>query len=72
MDKEGILYEPDPRHVEILVNELGIKDAKTVVSPGVKRAAVADEDNKHLEPAQATKFRQLMQDVTFYVKTGLT
>ena len=62
---EGILYEPDPRHVEILVNELGIKDAKAVVSPGVKRAVVADEDNKHPEPAQATKFRQLIARCNF-------
>ena len=54
------MYEPDPRHVKIVVHELGLQDSKPVVSPGVKRPPVSDEDNKHLEPAQATKFHQII------------
>ena len=63
--RDGILYEPDPRHVEIVVRELGLKDSKSVVSPGVKRPQVLDEDNKHLEPALATKFRQIIARCNF-------
>ena len=62
---QGILYEPDPRHVEILMNELGLKDSKSVVSPGVKSAQVPDDQNPHLEHPQATKFRQLIARCNF-------
>ena len=62
---QGILYEPDPRHVEILMNELGLKDSKSVVSPGVKSAQVPDDQNPHREPPQAAKFRQLIARCNF-------
>ena len=31
--KEGLVYEPDPRHAEIIVEQLGLKDAKSVETP---------------------------------------
>ena len=32
----GIIYEADARHEEIVVNQLGLQDAKPVTSPGAK------------------------------------
>ena len=34
--KDGLEYEADPRHVEILVKDLKLEDAKSVVTPGTK------------------------------------
>ena len=36
IDDQGLKYEADPRHAEILIQSLGIANAKSVVSPGVK------------------------------------
>ena len=33
---KGIVYEADPRHVEIVVEQLGLKEAKPVSTPGTK------------------------------------
>ena len=32
----GITYEPDPGHMEAVVHELGLGNAKGVVTPGIK------------------------------------
>ena len=37
---EGIQYEADPRHAEILVEAMGLENAKTVSTPGVKEEEV--------------------------------
>ncbi len=34
---EGLEYEADPRHAEIIVNELGLRNCKPVNSPGDSR-----------------------------------
>ena len=49
-------YEADPRHVQILINELGLKDAKDVTTPGVNQK---DEESKPLDAAMASKYRSL-------------
>ena len=61
----GIQYEADPRHVEILINELDMHKTKPATTPGSKGAHVEDEDNPHLDSSQATKFRQLIARCNF-------
>ena len=34
---EGLSYEADPRHCELLAKSLGLQEAKTVATPGVKK-----------------------------------
>lgn len=34
--KEGIEYEADPRHAELVIKDLGLEDANGVVTPGPK------------------------------------
>ena len=41
----GLCYEADPRHVEILVKSLGVENAKSVASPGVKDYAEVEDDS---------------------------
>ena len=36
--EKGLVYEADPRHVELLVKALGMQDCKPVATPGIKKA----------------------------------
>ena len=36
LTKDGLRYEADPRHAEMLIKALGLEDATPVVTPGVK------------------------------------
>ena len=49
----GIQYEPDQRHVEIVIKALGLDKGKSVATPGAKEKLDTDT-SKSLEGAQAT------------------
>ena len=40
----GIVYEADPRHVEIIVEQLELQDAKTVSAFGTKDEGKTQDD----------------------------
>lgn len=57
----GITYEADPRHVEIVVEQLGLEEAKFVLTPGTKeegRTQVGME--RALSSTEASKYRVLV------------
>jgi len=57
---EGLTYEADQRHAEIIVEELGLQASNAVKTPGVKdRAGEERGYDKPLSPPWATKFRAL-------------
>ena len=37
-EKDGVSYEPDPRHAEIIAMEMGVDGTKGVVTPSIKEA----------------------------------
>ena len=37
VNADGLQYEADPRHVELLAKSLGLADSKPVATPGVKK-----------------------------------
>ncbi len=54
--KEGIIYEADQRHAEIIKNQMGMKDeSKGVNTPGVK--GISDDAAQDSDRHRATKFR---------------
>ena len=53
----GIEYEADPRQAERVVENLGLRGAKTVGSPGVKVTADMELRDKPLDAAKHTPFR---------------
>ena len=58
--EEGISYEADQRHADIIVREMGLnKGGKTVITPGIKEDAKED-DEKELRGEHATKYRALV------------
>ena len=62
---QGIRYEADPRHVEILISQLDLANAKAVTTPGVKGALIPEEEDSHLDPSSATQFRQFIARCNF-------
>ena len=55
---EGLVYEPDQRHAEIIVRDLGLRGAKPVCTPGVVDRS--DDDPTPLSDAQTTRYRALV------------
>ena len=50
LTKEGVLYEADPRHHELMIRNLGLSDAKGCVTPGMKPTSTSDEAPKEGAP----------------------
>ena len=61
----GLSYEADPRHVEILIKSLGVENAKSVSSPGVK-----DYSELELETEDAEANEHLVAALRADVKPG--
>merc|ERR1712086_1148632 len=56
----GWEYEPDQRHAEIIVEQLGLKDAKPVETPTEEEKKwEKEEDEKELDPDKQRHFRSI-------------
>ena len=54
------MFKADPRHAEIIINQLKLTDAKAVAIPGTKEEGKTTNDcHKELEGEQASQFRAL-------------
>lgn len=59
--EDGIWYEADPRHVEIILRELGLQGkSKAVVTPGEKESGNPEKEGQLLSPGEATMYRALV------------
>ena len=67
--KSGIEYEPDQRHAEKVVNDLGLEKSREVSTPCVPEVAInqkKDEKSKVLlEPQDATRFRGIAARINY-------
>ena len=64
--KDGISYEADPRHAEIVIDELGLKDAKGVVTPGTTEdGATKDNNEKQLDDHHPSKYRAIVARLNY-------
>ena len=53
---EGIIYEADPRHTEIIIEQFGLRDAKTVSTPGTEEEGRTQPGNENkLNANESTK-----------------
>jgi len=55
--KDGFKYEADPRHVEMLVRDLGVGEAKPLSSPGVKCGEGGVEGEEPLGEEETRRYR---------------
>ena len=58
MQPDGLTYEADPRHVEIMLNSMGLTDANAVMTPGVKEGEADYSTQKLNEPTGCPKVVQ--------------
>ena len=59
-EKDGITWEPDPRHAELIISQLGLDDAKPLKLPGVKEESRRSQDEeKALEEEVAAVHRMV-------------
>ena len=57
---KGWEYEPDQRHAEIIVEQLGLKEPKSVETPTEEEKKwAAEEDAKELSPDRQNIFRSI-------------
>lgn len=60
-DHRGITYEADPRHAELVIEQLGPKDASIVSTPSTREEGHTKEDSRELvNEKQATKYRAVI------------
>ena len=67
-EEGGLRYEPDPRHAEIIIAQLGLQDAKPVSTPGVSATSARseeDQENPPLTGAEASSYRGLAARTNF-------
>jgi hypothetical protein len=62
VENQETTYEADPRHVQILVKELGLTDAKTVTCPGVNKK---EDETAALDPAMSSRYRSLVMRANY-------
>ena len=63
---DGWEYEPDQRHAEMIVEALGLRDAKGAVTPGEEEKEWEQEENDEvLDAAKATRFRSIGARVNY-------
>ena len=60
----GYEWEADPRHAEIIIQQLGLTDATSVGTPGVKENN-AEQDEEELQGSEATAYRALAARANF-------
>ena len=58
---KGLTYEADPRHVEIVVEQLRLNEAKPVATPGTREEGTTQQDSQEqLGDEEASKYRALV------------
>ena len=63
-DRYGITHKADPRHTDIIIEELGLKDAKSVSSPAAEK--ITEEDQLELlEDDQALRYRACVARINY-------
>ena len=64
--EKGIRYEADPRHAEIVIDQLGLKEAKGVVAPGTKDEGTTKENCEvPLEGEEASQYRAIVARLNY-------
>ena len=63
--EEGCEWEPDPRNSELIIQHLGMENAKPVNSPGAKIDRTVEQDEEELHGEEATAYRAVAARANF-------
>ena len=61
--RDGLEYEADQRHADAIVEEMGLKDARAVHTPGVSEPNATQDDS--LDAQGCTRFRSIAARLNF-------
>lgn len=64
-EPHGIEYEADARHSELIIKQLGLKDAKPLSSPSSDDEPKAPNDDELLTPEYVTQFKYLTMRASY-------
>ena len=57
---QGLVFEADPRHIEIIIEQLRLKDAKVVSTPGTKEEGrISTDCDEALDETQPSQYRAI-------------
>ena len=60
---DGLLYEADPRHAEMLVKAFHLEESKAVVTPCLKTAVDEDVDPEKMDAEAAAQIHQIIAEL---------
>ena len=63
ISENGLLYEADPRHAEMLIRSFNLGEAKSVVTPGVKTAIDEDVDPDQVDAEAAIEINRIIAEL---------
>ena len=61
----GIEYEADARHSELIIDQLGLKDAKPLTSPATDEELASPNDDEPLDAAYSTQFKSITMRASY-------
>ena len=60
---DGLLYEADPRHAEMLIKAFHLEESKAVVTPGVKTAIDEDVDPQNVDAGAEEELQRIIAEL---------
>ena len=59
-EARGLIFETDPRHASIIIEQMKLTEAKTVSTPGIKDEGMTSSDcDEPLDENQASQYRAI-------------
>ena len=58
--KGGIDYEADPRHAELIVQELKLQESKEVVTPGIEEEMATPTSDRLLDSSHTSRYKSIV------------
>ena len=71
LDVDYIDWEPDPRHVEIILRQLGLSNSKGVTTPGVKRSKEELVNSPKVDATETKRFRSICMRTNYLAQDRL-
>eukprot|EP00973_Karenia_brevis_P016985 2330777-Karenia_brevis.AAC.1 len=56
----GINYEADPRHAELIIHDMKLSGSKEVATPGVDDEASTPTSEKELDPSRTSRYKSVV------------
>ena len=59
-EEGGITYEPDPRHAELIIKQLGLEKSNSVITPSTKDDEYVKDEDKELDEEGSHMYKSIV------------